>query len=113
MASEKQRHNLIAQLAVVHLTAIFILRLQQHGKQIALIATRIATLTDDAIHNFVDFLREPVETSMSRRRQAVVQYPSESGFRSEGLDDLRKSVPDVIDIARHVRVEQGARYNFQ
>ncbi len=63
MSGQEKRQALIAQLLIAHAgaAALFILRVQQHGKQVTTILGPLSALGDDAVYDLIDACTGPVQ----------------------------------------------------
>src|SRR5260370_20604959 len=57
VARQKQCDDFVSKLAGGHARAIFVLRMEKHGAQVAGVLAGSTALADDAIHNFVEAAR--------------------------------------------------------
>ncbi|GIQ69062.1 hypothetical protein XYCOK13_18860 [Xylanibacillus composti] len=53
MSSEEQGHHFVSQLFVRHHRPVLVLRMHQHGQQVAVILAVQASLLDDAINDLI------------------------------------------------------------
>ena len=82
------RHHFVAQLLVSHLTAVFIVGLKQHGKQVALIQSAGAPFGDDSINDLVKLSGRLMKTPVSWRGQPIIKNPLQCCLRRKRFDDL-------------------------
>ncbi len=99
MTREKQRHHFVTELRVVHLRTVFVLRFEQHRQQIAFVRTTRAALSNDAKHDAIDLAHGVEVTTMTGRRQTIVEYPLQCCLRRKRLHKTRQYLSDVVCVA--------------
>src|SRR5215472_2905362 len=106
MPGEEERHHFIAQLAIVHLTAILVLRLQQHRKEIAFITPARSPLANNTKDYLVNLRYPPMKAEMCRGREAIVENPTHRRLGGKRFDELAEDPTHAIGIARDFGIEE-------
>src|SRR5579859_1803721 len=105
MSGQEQRDGFVAKLFVGHARAVFILRGQQHGKQVARIAARGAFLRDHSVEHFFNLPDSSFQSEIRRCWQPLRNKKCAPEIGAEFQQKLQRFA-DVLCVSLHVRIEQ-------
>ena len=110
VAGEEDGHRLVAQLLVGHARAValVVLRVEEHGEEVAAVFAGRAPLLDDAVDDGVEPRARPLEAAVGGQRQAAEELrerhhePRERGHRS------RERLAHLLGLGLGLRTEERA-----
>ena len=107
MAREKDRHHLVAQLAVAHaLAGVLVTRGHQHGEEVACILTGTPPCRDHLVHDAVEGGERSTQPAVGRCGDPLRDVDDTSDRSVGGAQRHRQGLADPVDLAADVGAQQ-------